>query len=39
MITDDRAGMFATVTGDVLTAGTEAHLAPTHYQDWIRQGH
>jgi uncharacterized protein YbjT (DUF2867 family) len=32
--TDDKAGMFAGVTGDVLTAGPDAHLAPTHYQDW-----
>jgi uncharacterized protein YbjT (DUF2867 family) len=30
VITDDRAGMFAAVTGDVLTAGPDAHLAPTH---------
>src|SRR5260221_13187668 len=36
VITDDQAGMFAGVTGDVLTAGPDAHLAPTHYQDWIR---
>ena len=36
VITDDKAGMFAGVTGDVLTAGPEAHLAPTHYQDWIQ---
>jgi uncharacterized protein YbjT (DUF2867 family) len=36
VITDDRAGMFAAVTGDVLIAGPEAHLAPTHYQDWIQ---
>jgi uncharacterized protein YbjT (DUF2867 family) len=35
VITDDKAGMFAGVTGDVLTAGPDAHLAPTHYQDWI----
>ena len=28
--------MFAAVTGDVLTAGPDAHLAPTHYQDWIQ---
>jgi uncharacterized protein YbjT (DUF2867 family) len=34
--TDDKAGMFAGVTGDVLTAGPDAHLAPTHYQDWIQ---
>jgi uncharacterized protein YbjT (DUF2867 family) len=35
IITDDKAGTFAGVTGDVLTAGPDAHLAPTHYQDWI----
>lgn len=33
VITDDKAGMFAGVTGDVLTADPDAHLAPTHYQD------
>ncbi|MGH3272866.1 MAG: SDR family oxidoreductase [Streptosporangiaceae bacterium] len=38
VITDDQAGMFAAVTGDVLTAGPQARLAPTHYQDWIRKG-
>jgi uncharacterized protein YbjT (DUF2867 family) len=36
VITDDQAGMFAAVPGDVLTAGPDAHLAPTHYQDWIQ---
>ena len=36
VITDDKAGVFAGVTGDVLTAGPDAHLAPTHYQDWIQ---
>ena len=36
VITDDRAGLFAAVTGDVLTAGPETHLAPTHYQDWMQ---
>ena len=36
VITDDTAGMFAGITGDVLTAGLDAHLAPTHYQDWIQ---
>ncbi|WP_327117730.1 NAD(P)H-binding protein [Nocardia sp. NBC_01730] len=35
VVTDDKAGMFAAVTGDVLTAGPDAHLAPTHYQAWI----
>ncbi len=39
VITDDKAGMFAAVTGDVLTAGPEAHLAPTHYQDWMQLAH
>ncbi|MGH3904827.1 MAG: SDR family oxidoreductase [Pseudonocardiaceae bacterium] len=34
--TDDQAGMFAAVTGDVLIAGPDARLAPTHYQDWIQ---
>jgi hypothetical protein len=33
-VTTDLAGMFAGVTGDVLTAGPDAHLAPTHYQNW-----
>jgi uncharacterized protein YbjT (DUF2867 family) len=36
VITDDRAGMFAGITGDELTAGPDARLAPTHYEDWIR---
>ncbi|SCL34549.1 Uncharacterized conserved protein YbjT, contains NAD(P)-binding and DUF2867 domains [Micromonospora rhizosphaerae] len=35
VVTDDAAGMFAVATGDVLIAGPDAHLAPTHYQDWI----
>jgi uncharacterized protein YbjT (DUF2867 family) len=37
VITDNNAGMFAPVAGDVLTAGPDAHLAPTHYQDWIQR--
>jgi uncharacterized protein YbjT (DUF2867 family) len=37
VITDDQAGMFAGVAGDVLTAGPDAHLAPTHYEDWIQR--
>ena len=37
VITDDGAGMFAAVTGNVLTPGPEAHLAPTHYLDWIHR--
>jgi len=36
VITDDKAGMFAGITGDVLTAGPDAHVATTHYQDWIQ---
>jgi len=36
VISDDQAGMFAGVAGDVLTPGPNAHLAPTHYQDWIQ---
>jgi uncharacterized protein YbjT (DUF2867 family) len=36
VITDDQAGIFASVTGDVLIAGPDAYLAPTHYQDWIQ---
>ena len=40
VITDDRAQVFAgtpgDVPGDVLTAGPEARLAPTHYQDWLQ---
>lgn len=35
VVTDDGAGMFAVVTGDVLIAGPDAHLAPTHYRDWL----
>lgn len=37
VVTDDRAGMFAVVTGDVLTAGPDAHVASTHYRDWIQK--
>ena len=36
VITDDNAGMFAVVSGDVLTAGPDAQLAPTHYRDWLQ---
>jgi uncharacterized protein YbjT (DUF2867 family) len=35
VITDHQAGMFAAVTGDVLTAGPDARLAPTRYLDWL----
>ncbi|MET7299159.1 NAD(P)H-binding protein [Embleya sp. NPDC005575] len=39
VVTDATAGMFAVVPGDVLVAGPDAHLAPTHYGDWIRSAH
>lgn len=35
VVVDDKAGMFAAVTGDVLTAGPDARIARTHYRDWI----
>jgi uncharacterized protein YbjT (DUF2867 family) len=34
VVTDPTAGMFAAVNGDVLT-DKNAHLAPTHYADWL----
>lgn len=34
VVTDPTAGMFAVVRGDVLT-DKNAHLAPTHYADWL----
>jgi uncharacterized protein YbjT (DUF2867 family) len=37
VVTDEQAGMFAAITGDVLLGGPDAHLAPTHYQDWIER--
>ncbi|WP_233463670.1 SDR family oxidoreductase [Nocardia gipuzkoensis] len=39
VVTDDTAGTFAAVTGDVLIAGPDAHLASTHYRDWLRKAH
>jgi hypothetical protein len=36
VVTDDQADVFAAVVGDVLTAGPEARLAPTHYQEWLQ---
>ncbi|MFE6823639.1 SDR family oxidoreductase [Streptomyces sp. NPDC057690] len=35
VVTDDSAGMFAAVDGDVLTAPGDARIAPTHYSDWL----
>jgi hypothetical protein len=32
----DQAGTLGGVTGDMLTAGPDAHLAVTRYQDWIQ---
>ncbi|MEU6189128.1 NAD(P)H-binding protein [Nocardia sp. NPDC047038] len=37
VVTDDTAGMFADVPGDVLTAGPDARLAATHYRDWLEK--
>ncbi|MBL1083422.1 NAD(P)H-binding protein [Streptomyces actinomycinicus] len=34
VVVDPTAGMFAAVKGDVLT-DRNAHLAPTHYTDWL----
>jgi uncharacterized protein YbjT (DUF2867 family) len=34
--TDDTAGMFAVIHGDVLTAKNGARIAPTHYTDWLK---
>jgi uncharacterized protein YbjT (DUF2867 family) len=34
--TDNTAGMFAVVHGDVLTAKNGARIAPTHYTDWLK---
>jgi uncharacterized protein YbjT (DUF2867 family) len=34
--TDDTAGMFAVVHGDVLTVENGARIAPTHYTDWLK---
>jgi uncharacterized protein YbjT (DUF2867 family) len=36
VIADDKAGVFAGVTGDVLTGGPDADLSSTRYQDWIQ---
>ncbi|WP_411127863.1 SDR family oxidoreductase [Streptomyces sp. x-19] len=35
VVTDDTAGMFAAVSGDVLTTRGDARIAPTHYTDWL----
>ncbi|MFC9738983.1 SDR family oxidoreductase [Streptomyces noursei] len=35
VVTDGTAGMFAAVSGDVLTTKGDARIAPTHYTDWL----
>ncbi|WP_329395485.1 SDR family oxidoreductase [Streptomyces melanogenes] len=35
VVTDEKAGMFAAVEGDVLVAGPGARVAPTRYEDWL----
>ena len=35
-VRDDQAGMFAAVRQDAIIAGDDAHIAPTHYQDWLK---
>jgi uncharacterized protein YbjT (DUF2867 family) len=36
VVTDETAGLFAAVKGDVLTAPEGAHLATTRFRDWLR---
>ena len=35
VVVDETAGMFGAVKGDVLTAPSDARIAPTHYRDWL----
>ncbi|AEW98128.1 hypothetical protein SCATT_57570 [Streptantibioticus cattleyicolor NRRL 8057 = DSM 46488] len=35
VVTDDEAGPFAAASGTALTAPYGAHIAPTHYRDWL----
>ena len=37
VVTDEKAGLFAGVAGDVLTARPGVPLAPTHYRNWIQK--
>ncbi|MFJ4467977.1 SDR family oxidoreductase [Streptomyces sp. NPDC089424] len=37
VVTDEQAGMFAVVEGDVLTAPEGADLAATTYEDWMQR--
>jgi uncharacterized protein YbjT (DUF2867 family) len=36
VVTDETAGLFAAVKDDALIAPDGAHLAATHYRDWLR---
>ncbi|WP_020660788.1 SDR family oxidoreductase [Amycolatopsis benzoatilytica] len=36
VVTDETAGLFAAVKGNALLAPESAHLASTHYRDWLR---
>lgn len=36
VVTDESAGLFAVVKGDAIIAPEGAHLAATHYRDWLR---
>jgi uncharacterized protein YbjT (DUF2867 family) len=36
VVTDETAGLFAAVKGDVLTAPEGARIATTHFRDWLR---
>lgn len=36
VVTDPQAGLFAAIKGDEIIPGPDAHLAPTHYRDWLR---
>ncbi|MGQ4512885.1 hypothetical protein [Streptomyces sp. DW26H14] len=36
VVIDESAGLFAAAPGDAPTGGPDAHLAPTHYRDWLR---
>ncbi|MBP2707891.1 NAD(P)H-binding protein [Microbispora sp. RL4-1S] len=38
VVTDDTAGMFAAVKGDVIIAPAGAVIAPTRYIDWLARG-
>lgn len=35
VVTDEKAGMFAAVEGDVLVAGPDARVTSTRYEDWL----